>query len=103
MKDYRMLIWTCVESKDKENAKLTEVSDAKYWALIEMNGGETKEITFYDKREDFTDWVDFIIMKNKYESYMDFMNEGMMILCTREQETISEVIESFVFKELDEV
>jgi len=98
-----MLIWTCVDSKDKENAKLTQVADVKYWALIEMNGGETKEITFYDKREDFIDWVDFIIMKNKYESYMDFMNEGMMVLCTREQETISEVIESFVFKELDEV
>jgi hypothetical protein len=93
----------CVDSKDGENAKLTQVIDAKYWALIEMNGGETKSITFYDKREDYTDWVDFIVMKNKFESFMDFMNEGMMVLCTREQETVGEAIESFVFKELDEV
>jgi len=98
-----MLIWICVDSKDKEKAKLTQVIDAKYWALVEMAGGETKEITFYDKREEFTDWVDFIIMKNKYESYMEFMEEGMMVLCTREQETIDEAIVSFVFKELDEV
>ena len=98
-----MLIWACVDSNDKENAKLTEVINAKYWALIEMDGGDTKEITFYDKREDFTDWVDFIVLKNKYESFMEFMDEGMMVLCVRKEETISEVIEAFVFKELDEV
>jgi len=98
-----MFIWVCVDSKDKQNAKITEVVNAKYWALVEMNGGETKEITFYDKREDYGDWVDFIILKNKYESYMEFMEEGMMVLCVREQERLSEVIESFVFKELDEV
>jgi len=98
-----MLIWICVDSKDKESAKITQVIDVKYWALVEMDGGETKEITFYDKREDYSDWVDFIVMKNKYESYMEFMEEGMMVLCTREQETIDEVIVSFVFKELDEV
>jgi len=98
-----MLIWMCVESKDAKNAKLTEVASVKYWALVEMDGGETKEVTFYDKREDYTDWVDFIVMKNKHESFMDFMNEGMMVLCTRKEETIEEVIEAFVFKELDEV
>ncbi len=98
-----MLIWMCVDSKDSQNAKLTEVASAKYWALVEMDGGDTKDITFYNRREDYTDWVDFIVMKNKYESYMEFMDEGMMVLCVREEETISEVIEAFVFKELDEV
>jgi len=98
-----MLIWICVDSEDKENAKITKVMDAKHWALVDFDAGAVKSITFYDNREDFTDWVDFIIMKDKYESYMDFMNEGMMVLTTRKEETISEVIEAFVFKELDEV
>ena len=98
-----MLIWICVDSEDQENAKITKVMDAKYWALVDFDAGAVKGITFYNKREDFTDWVDFIIMKDKYESYMDFMNEGMMVLCIRKEETISEVIEAFVFKELDEV
>jgi len=98
-----MLIWMCVDSKDAKKAKLTELANVKHWALAEMDGGETKSVTFYDKREDFTDWVDFIILKNKYESYMEFMDEGMMVLCTREEETIEEVLEAFVFKELDEV
>jgi len=97
-----MLIWICVDGIDKANAKITKVMDVKHWALVEMDGGETKSVTFYDKREDFTDWVDFIIMKDKYESYMDFMNEGMMVLRVRKEETISEIMEAFVFKELDE-
>jgi len=98
-----MLIWICVDNKDKENANITKVIDANYWALIELDGGTIKGISFYDNREDFTDWVDCIIMKDKYESYMDFMNDGLMVLVIREQKTITDAIESFIFKELDEV
>lgn len=98
-----MLIWICVDSNNEKSAKITKVIDAKYWALVEFDGGVAKETTFYDNREDFTDWVDFIIMKDKYESYMEFMNEGMMVLAIREEETIEEIKEAFIFKELDEV
>jgi hypothetical protein len=34
---------------------------------------------------------------------MDFMNEGMMCLCVREEETIEDIITAFKFKELDEI
>jgi len=98
-----MLIWICVESKDTEHAKVTEVINAKHWALVELEGGNIRSVNFYDKREDYKEWVDFIVLKNKFESYMEFMEEGMMVLCIREEETISEIIEAFKFKELDEV
>jgi len=98
-----MLIWICVDSENGNHSKITKVMDAKYWALVEFDAGVVKGLNFYKQREDFTDWVDFIIMKDKYESFMEFMNEGMMVLCTRQEETIEEVMESFTFKELDEV
>ena len=98
-----MFIWICVESKDAQNAKITEVHNVKYWALVEMDGGNIASVNFYDKREEHSEWVDFIVLKNKFESYMEFMEEGMMVLCIREEETISEIIEAFKFKELDEV
>ena len=97
-----MLIWICVDSKDEKNAKITKVMDAKYWALVEFDEGVTKETTFYNNREDYSNWVDFIILKDKYESYIEYMNEGMMVLVVREEETIEEIIEAFKFKELDE-
>ena len=98
-----MLIWICVDSKNGDSSKITKIIDAKHWALVNFDEGVIKEISFYDKREDFTEWVDFIIMKDKYESYMEFMNEGMMVLSVREEETIEEIMEAFKFKELDEV
>ncbi len=98
-----MLVWICVDSKDDKNAKITKVIDANYWALVEFDGGVVKNTTFYNNREEYSDWVDFIIMKDKYESYMEFMEEGMMVLTVREEERIEEITEAFVFKELDEV
>lgn len=98
-----MFIWIPVDSNNQATAKISKVMDAKSWALVDFDAGKVASIVFYDNREDFTDWVDFIIMKDKYESFMDFMNEGMMVLCTRNEERIDEVMEAFVFKELDEV
>jgi len=98
-----MFIWICVESKDAKSAKITEVVNAKYWALVELDGGNIVSVNFYDKREDYKEFVDFIVLKNKFESYMEFMEEGMMVLCIREEESIEEIIEAFKFKELDEV
>ena len=71
--------------------------------MVEFDEGVVKSVEFYNNREEFTDWVDFIILKDKYESYIDYMNEGMMVLCVREEETIDEIMEAFKFKELDEV
>lgn len=98
-----MFIWIPVDSNNQETANISKVMDAKSWALVDFDAAKVNAITFYDKREDFTDWVDFIILKDKYESCMEFMDEGMMVLCTRTEESIDEVVEAFVFKELDEV
>jgi len=98
-----MLIWIPIDSNDKETAKVAKIFEAKFWALVDFDEGEVKLTRFFDKREDFTGWVDFVILENKFESYIDFMNEGMMVLCVREEETIHDITEAFKFKELDEV
>lgn len=98
-----MLIWIPVDGVDEKLSKVTKLMDVKHWALVELDGGNIKSTQFFDKREDFKEWVDFIILENKYEAYMDFMNEGMMVLCVREEEKIEDIIEAFKFKELDEV
>jgi hypothetical protein len=98
-----MLIWIPVDSNDAKRAKVVKLFDVKQWALIDFDAGEVKSTVFFDKREEFTEWVDFVILENKFESYIDFMNEGMMVLCVREEETIDEIMEAYKFKELDEV
>jgi len=98
-----MLIWIPVDGTDEKLSKVTKVADVKKWALVDFDEGEVKSTHFFDKREDYSEWVDFIILENKFESYIDYMNEGMMVLCVREEETIEDIIEAFKFKELDEV
>lgn len=98
-----MLIWIPVDGSDEKNSKITKLVELKKWALVDFDEGEVKSTRFFDKREDFPEWVDFIILENKFESYIDFMNEGMMVLCVREEKSIEEITEAFKFKELDEV
>ncbi len=99
-----MLIWIPVESENGMDSKIVPQSEAKKWALLDFDAGEVKSVRFYDSREDSEEaWVDFVILINKYENYLDFMNEGMMVLVTREEETLEDIINAFKFKELDEI
>ena len=99
-----MYIWLPVDKEDEKYAKIQPQEDAVKWALVEFDAGEIESVNFYENRNDFGDeWVDFVILKNKYETYIDFMNEGMMCLCVREEETIEDIMTAFKFKELDEM
>jgi predicted Fe-Mo cluster-binding NifX family protein len=99
-----MLIWIPVDdSMDKKHSKIAKLFELKQWALVNFDAGEVKSTRFFKTREEFDEWVDFIVLENKYEAYMDFMNEGIMVLCVREEKTIEEITEAFKFKELDEM
>ncbi len=99
-----MLIWIPVDGNDAKASKVVSQYEAKQWALVDFDEGKTKSVRFFESREACDEaWVDFVILINKYENYMDFMNEGMMTLCVREEETIEDIIEAFKFKELDEI
>ena len=99
-----MLLWIPVENDNGMDATISPQFEAKKWALVDFDAGEVKTLKFYDSREELGgEWVDFVIFINKFENYMDFMNEGMMCLVVREEKSIEEIITAFKFKELDEI
>jgi predicted Fe-Mo cluster-binding NifX family protein len=99
-----MLIWIPVEEEKGIDSQIVSQADAKRWALVDFDAGEIQSIRFYANREESEEaWVDFIILANKFENYLEYMNEGMMVLVVREEETIEDIIEAFKFKELDEI
>jgi len=99
-----MLIWIPVDGSDEKISKVLPQLEAKKWALIDFDAGEIQSVKFYSNREELGgEWVDFVVLANKFENYIDFMNEGMMVLVVREEETIEEIISAFKFKELDEI
>ncbi|MFK5977072.1 MAG: hypothetical protein QM493_11265 [Sulfurovum sp.] len=99
-----MYILIPVDNSNGNNSNITTLINLKFWALINFDEGQVKSLEFFEKREDISvGWIDFIILENRYEAYIEFMNEGMMILVRREENTIEEIISAFRFKELDEV
>jgi len=99
-----MYIWIPVDGSDAKTSKVVPQLEVKQWALVDFDAGEVRSVKFYNTMNELGgEWVDFIILANKFENYLDFMNEGMMVLVVREEETIEDIIEAFKFKELDEI
>ena len=99
-----MRIWIPVDSANNKSSKIMPQLEASKWALIDFDEGQVKNLAFYNTIDELGgEWVDFIILSNKFENYIDYMNEGMMVLVVREEETIEDIIEAFKFKELDEI
>ncbi len=98
-----MLILIPVDGVEEKTSKITKLMNVKKWALVNFDAGEMKSVSFFDDRTQMgVDRVDFVVLENKFENYLDFMEEGMMVLVRREEESIEDIIEAFKFKELDE-
>lgn len=99
-----MYILIPVDGEDPQKSKITTLMGLKKWALVDFDEGITKSVTFWDDRKSTSvDWIDFIVLENKFENYLEFMEEGIMVLVRREEESIEDIMEAFKFKELDEI
>ncbi len=93
-----------VDSDNGMQAKIVPIAEMKTWAIVEFVDGKANSVVFHeDRTQSGIDWIDFVVLDNKFENYMDFMNEGMMCLVKRKEETLEEVVSAFAFKELDEI
>jgi len=98
-----MLILIPMDGNNEKTSKITTLFNVQKWALARFDAGEVQSVSFFDDRtQTGEDWIDFIVLENKFENYLDFMEEGMMVLVRREEETVEEIMEAFKFKELDE-
>jgi len=99
-----MYILIPVDSDNGLEAKITTIAGLKTWALVTFENGTAESVAFYEDRTQIdVDWIDFVVLENKFENIMDFMGEGMMCLVRRNEETVNEVVSAFAFKELDEI
>ena len=99
-----MYILIPIENDHGLESKIATQADMNMWALVAFEDGKAKNIDFAEDRATFgIDWIDFVVLENKFENYIDFMGEGIMCLVKRKEETVEEVISAFAFKELDEI
>lgn len=92
-----------VDDSDIEEAQITSLDDVKYWLLIEFNEGKTVKSDFYQTRDEISDWVDVVIVKNNKEYVWPFMEEGIAVLVAPMQRYVEDIVEAYLFKELHEI
>lgn len=92
-----------LDSNNEEEAKLTKIDDAKFWALITLNEGRTEKIDFYSSKEEIEQWIDCVIVISDQEYVWPFIEENIAVLLAPVQRYIDDIIEAFLFKELHDM
>ena len=87
-----------------DNKEIVSELMVSSWAVVSFDQGVAQSTSYYSTKADIdAPFLDFVVLANKFENYMEFMNEGTMVLVVREEKSIEDIIEAFKFKELDEV
>ena len=98
-----MVIIIPVEDEKGLESTVTTLDKVKKWALVDLTS-DSIEPTFHDDWQDTgADFIEHIILDNHDEDAMDFINEGLFCLVSREEKQIDELIAAFRFRELDEL
>lgn len=92
-----------MDSDDTQEGLLTGVYEAKKWALLVIEEGQVVEINYYDTREAVSEWVEAVVVTGDFEPVMSFLEEQIMVLVAHTQRSIDEIVEAFLFKELNEL
>ena len=92
-----------VDDSDIDEAQISPIDDLQYWLLLEITQGKVVQSEFYQTREEISDWVDVVIVKNQQEYIWPFMEEGIAVLVAPLQRYIDDIIEAYLFKELHEI
>lgn len=85
------------------NQTISSIQNHSAWVLVCISSDNSQNISFYDKKEDIQELVDYIIVPAKEESLRDFVIEGIAALVAPMQKSIDDIIEAFMFRELHEV
>jgi len=92
-----------MDSDDTQEGQLVGIYDVKKWALLVIEEGQVVEINYYDTREAVAEWVEAVVVTGDFEPVMSFIEEQVMVLVAHTQRSIDDIVEAFLFKELNEL
>jgi predicted Fe-Mo cluster-binding NifX family protein len=98
-----MILLLPMDGDDTQESQLTGILSVSFWATVEIEEGRVIEINFTKNREEIECFVDAVIVKNNYEPVMEFIDQQMMVLVAHTQQTIDDVVEAYLFRELHDL
>lgn len=92
-----------VDSNDRYTALLTTIEQHNYWAYVELNEGQIVKLDFFKDKKEANCWVDYAIVISENEYIIEFEQNKVSVLLAPTQRSIDEIVEAFLFRELDEL
>jgi hypothetical protein len=91
--------------KEKNNnSELEHILKNSYWAMVNLEEGKVQNINFYEGAwEEIDEFFEVVVVKDKDDYVWPFFEQSIPVLEAPFQNTIEEVMEAFIFKELYEV
>ena len=98
-----MILLLPMDGDDTQESQLTGILSASFWATVQIEEGRVIEINFTKNREEIESFSDAVVVKNNYEPVMEFVDQQMMVLVAHTQQTIDDVVEAYLFRELHDL
>ncbi len=92
-----------MDSDNTEESRLVGIYEAKKWAMVVIEEGRVVTINHYDTRDAVTEWVEAVVVTGDFEPVMSFIEEQVMVLVAHTQRSIDDIVEAYLFKELNEL
>lgn len=98
-----MYILIPMDSEDVQEACITKVNDVKTWAQILVQEGKVAQIKHNSDWGAFEERTEAAVVMDDNEYVWPFMEQNMMVLVAHTQRSIDDIVEAFIFRELNEL
>ncbi len=98
-----MYILIPMDDIDLEEARITLINDAKIWVQLLVIEGRVVETNRSEEKEGFENPSQVLVVKNDNEYVWPFIESGMMVLVAHTQRDIDDIVEAYLFRELNEL
>lgn len=98
-----MFVLIPMDGTNLEEAKLTKLNDVKIWTQVLIEEGEVQGTWHSQERDGFENFSDTVIVCDEGEYIWPFMEQNMMVLVAHTQRYLEDILEAFLFKELNEI
>jgi len=92
-----------VTSKEVAVAKLTPIKENSLWMQLLIEDGSILKIESKANWQDFENLSDCVVVCNDNEYVWPFIEYNMLVLVAHTQQSIDEIVEAYLFKELHEL
>jgi len=98
-----MYILLPMDSENTQEAELTKLEDVKVWTQLLIENGELVEVNHAKEKDGFEHFSECAVVENDNEYVWPFIELSMLVLVAHTQRTIDDIVEAYLFKELNEL